>query len=656
MASPFQQQSLQRKIIYIAVIMVLATATYFLKQGAAFGIDAQARALEIREEDRGEVELTGSALRLTLTGSRGLAVCFLWWWATEKQKKHEWNELELIVNSVTKLQPHFITPWLFQSWNLAYNVSVESDLVRDKYFYMTRGIGLLSEGERQNKNHPDLRFSMGFYNQHKIGLSDEANYLRCLYQMSCIDPVRRDPRRFRKPDSSDLSVIDMKEFEDFCGESPMLVRRLRDFLKRDTPADVVDFLAENQKIPSRYEDAAPTGEGPKTSVLKAPEKQFPLLPPLGPEDSVEKGNPEARDFDNYVCARDWFAYAVKPLPPPEPDVTGAPPAYDRTKYRMPRYMAASIFRTYPARGQSYVAEYLAKEGWFDQEGWKIKGWFPDDQFQSGRDAVVGDDQNWGGRSWGLAHQLWEAIGLANGFHLTPETLQNLQEGAARFAERPGPKPNPAAQEVPQQFRDDKDFRAAQRLYWYDYHRSLNNYAHFFVQSLVEADPKTIAVRKALFNAERFNAMADRDQALRVYREAMPKWKEILMEHKDFRRDSLIQEETCEIEMKYLDLVQQLYGKRLKEFMVLQDLLVQGTAHPPLALGWLRPTTLARDIQPAVVTPFTAVDDEQVPLIPDDVRAQVRSRKVLPGAPPPPETPTPATGREPAKSTPSVETK
>src|SRR5438477_6298176 len=209
MASPFQQQSLQRKIIYLAIILVLSFGTYLLRQSEVYGIDAQARDLELREQDRGEVGLTGSALRLTLLGSRGLVVCYLWMAATNKQMKHEWNELELIVDSLTKLQPHFITPWLFQSWNLAYNVSVESDRIRDKYFYITRGIQLLAEGERQNKNHPDLRFSMGLYNQHKIGLPDESNTLRCLYNMSCIDPIERDAARMRTEDASGNSVVDL---------------------------------------------------------------------------------------------------------------------------------------------------------------------------------------------------------------------------------------------------------------------------------------------------------------------------------------------------------------------------------------------------------------------------------------------------------------
>ena len=38
--------------------------------------------------------------------------------AIDKQKKQEWNELDIAVDSITKLQPHFTAPWLFQSLSL----------------------------------------------------------------------------------------------------------------------------------------------------------------------------------------------------------------------------------------------------------------------------------------------------------------------------------------------------------------------------------------------------------------------------------------------------------------------------------------------------------------------------------------------------------
>ena len=73
----------------------------------------------------------------------------LWIYSMDAFKKNQWNELEFYTHALTKLQPHFVTPWLFQSWNLAYNVSVESDRPFDKYFYIARGVQLLAEGERR---------------------------------------------------------------------------------------------------------------------------------------------------------------------------------------------------------------------------------------------------------------------------------------------------------------------------------------------------------------------------------------------------------------------------------------------------------------------------------------------------------------------------
>ncbi|MFM7149880.1 MAG: hypothetical protein ACKO23_08570, partial [Gemmataceae bacterium] len=220
MASPFQQQVRQRKILYIALILVLFTLSWLWRQNVIAGL---AQKLAIREDTRGEVELTGAVVRLGLTGSRGLATCILWTNAIEKQRRNQWNELEVLVRSLTKLQPHFITPWLFQSWNLAYNVSVESDRVRDKYFYVSRGLELLAEGERQNRDHPDLRWSTGFYGQHKVCMSDETNYMRSLFQLSLIPPNERDPARFWKQ-GEEGPTFNWAEFEKFCSQHPQLCR------------------------------------------------------------------------------------------------------------------------------------------------------------------------------------------------------------------------------------------------------------------------------------------------------------------------------------------------------------------------------------------------------------------------------------------------
>src|SRR5579883_1438926 len=263
MASPFQRQALNRKLTYAGLILVLFTVAFVWrsKELSVFGhtikgVDAQARDLSIREQSRGEVDLLGAIVRLSTMGLRGVATCYEWINAMDAQKKNQWNELELHVRTLTKLQPHFITPWLFQSWNLSYNVSVESDRVNDKYFYISRGINLLARGERQNRDNPDLRWSIGFYMMHKIGQSDETNVQRSLFQLSCIPPHQRDPARFWKPSADGTPELNWKEFEKFCRDHPQLVRRLKVGMHKDTARekrrlfvcekaeDVVKFLED----------------------------------------------------------------------------------------------------------------------------------------------------------------------------------------------------------------------------------------------------------------------------------------------------------------------------------------------------------------------------------------------------------------------------
>jgi hypothetical protein len=638
-ASPLQQQSLFRKIGYIVLILVLFTATLALRRSSSFGIDAQAQAMEISEESLGQVELTDSAVRLMLTGSRGLAVCSLWLGAIEKQKKHEWNEMELLVKSVTKLQPHFVTPWIFQSWNLAYNVSVESDLIRDKYYYISKGIALLAEGEKLNRNNPDMRFQLGTYNQQKIGLSDESNTLRCLYQMSCIDPVERDANRLRRAD--DPNSVDMVKFEQFCQRHPMLVRRLREQLRCNAPSDVVDFLAENRKIPSRYEDKPKPSEGglgERTDLL-AIEQQFPILPPEGTIESGQRADPTAIDFDNFQVGRDWFAYAQLPVPPADP--TGSllnPSFYDQRKYRMPKRPAINIFRTYPARDQAYYAEYLGREGWFDEAGWRINGWFPDDKFSNGEDAVVGKDTPWSARAWSRANEMYRELGERTGMYLEPDEEKKLDERAQLFRDKVGIQRDLSYAAFPADLRGQRDYEdsylAHLRLYWCDFYRKQTNFLYFYYKTLIESKPKAVQMRKTLFEADQLRKAGEREQALEKYREALPVLRDLLLAYPGFRRESLIQDDSYSIAMEARQLFEDMFGKRLPQLATVVDYLGQAAVRPPLPVPWTPPLTAVRDVYMEIGTVLDGKDSKGVPLISMEDKYQVRARLGL--KPPPAE--------------------
>jgi len=137
----------------------------------------------------GDVDPTSTLAILVLGGMRGVACNILWSEALDFYKKKKWNELEAVVHSIVKLQPHFISIWTFQSWNLAYNVSVEWDQVEDKYRWIKRGIKFVSEGIRKNQHSPELRWDRGWYFFHKIGKSDEHVLLRKLYREDTLPEI-----------------------------------------------------------------------------------------------------------------------------------------------------------------------------------------------------------------------------------------------------------------------------------------------------------------------------------------------------------------------------------------------------------------------------------------------------------------------------------
>ncbi len=247
---------MNRQIFYLVAMGVLLTAAWLWRDRI---LNPYAERNGLREQDVGNVELTGRAVELALTGSRGMAVAYLWYEATELQKKNRWNEVELVVRSLTKLQPHFITPWLFQSWNFAYNVYAEVDRPREKLYYLARGCEMLAEGDKRNRFNPDLRFNLGLYQQHKINQSDETNIMRSLFQLACVPPVDREPRRFQVFDEKGVlgepgREVRWNRFQSARDEirqaDPLAEWRLRLRVARKAEIDTVLNLPEEKTAPA----------------------------------------------------------------------------------------------------------------------------------------------------------------------------------------------------------------------------------------------------------------------------------------------------------------------------------------------------------------------------------------------------------------------
>ena len=607
--NPLQRAALRRKLYYFAAILGLFTVSMFWRgmldiplsgggqtaahrfadRVASRTILDQSRRLELREIEQGDPEIMGTIARLALTGSRGFAVTLLWYDAIEKQKRNDFHEFEQRVRAVTTLQPHFITPWIFQSWNIAYNVSVEMHSLGDMYFYIARGIELLAEGERRNKRSPDIRYQIGFYYQNKFGVSDQVQTLRCLFNLSCIPPNEWDPSpgNLTNADGS----VNLVAFQKFCEDHPHLVRRLRgeerwDPSKRETsetlrcrtPADVIEFLRANRKVPSRYRSA---------TELADRGQQFPILPPKFPEARDDEAHPDMEtgkakpDFSGFLAARAWFGYANTLVPPnprdefenPIPSATPQPGEYDAMKYRVPRLPMLIIFKQGPPRAQTYQAEMMQKDGWFDAEGWEVDAgiddndaWFSDEIPGTGgrrkkwaKPVVIGTGSEWSREAWLTAARMWRTHGEENAQILSESRLQqfradaNIPPGGSDQVGYPG-EPTPEQRSDPNFMRW---FRAISALFYYHQNRNVTNFPYYLASAETEQLPETIEARKILWKASQARKLGQRSLAVKLYEDGLEKWKQVLLRNPNFHRPeklSTIEEQTYEYELDYIRLI------------------------------------------------------------------------------------------------------
>ena len=204
--------SRQRKLVYAGGILVLLVPIIYLgappsedvipgttTRGSG-GVLAQMRVEHrIGESTLGQIDPSSAAMNLVLLGFRGPAAGILHMHALDYQKKKNWAKLQTTVDSIIKLQPHYVEIWKFQGWNLSFNVSREWDRVDDRYYWVKRGIKFLMEGTERNETATPLYHDVGDYMSRKIGASDEKKFFRKFFKK---DP---DEERWNGGPDTDLN-------------------------------------------------------------------------------------------------------------------------------------------------------------------------------------------------------------------------------------------------------------------------------------------------------------------------------------------------------------------------------------------------------------------------------------------------------------------
>jgi hypothetical protein len=114
---------------------------------------------------------------VALGGFRGLISNFLWIRANDLQQDDKFFEAAQLANWITDLEPHFSQVWVFQGWNMAYNISVKFKDFPDRWRWVDNGISLLRDnGLRYNPDDVLIYRELAWDFQHKMGANlDDAN-------------------------------------------------------------------------------------------------------------------------------------------------------------------------------------------------------------------------------------------------------------------------------------------------------------------------------------------------------------------------------------------------------------------------------------------------------------------------------------------------
>lgn len=215
-----------RKLVYLLLILALLVPLSYFSQPATVAMGDQARnegpqgggklaqlrnQYGISQANLGEIDPAGETIKLATLGLRGVAANLLWEKANTAKMKEDWEGMQATLEQLAKLEPHFISVWRYQAWNVSYNISVEFDDYHQRYFWIKQGIKYLQEGSRYNELEPRLVYDVGWFTGHKIGVADEKQQFRELFR---IDDDEEFPNHAqRRQDRKDNWLVGQEYFE-----------------------------------------------------------------------------------------------------------------------------------------------------------------------------------------------------------------------------------------------------------------------------------------------------------------------------------------------------------------------------------------------------------------------------------------------------------
>lgn len=115
------------------------------------------------------------AMLLLLGGFRAIAVDLIWVSAMNAQEDGKWHEIHLLMQLITRLQPHFAEAYIFNAWNQAFNISHETEDLEEKWGWVMAGYDFLRQGVRRNPHLYEIKFWAGWLLYTKVAENLDAD-------------------------------------------------------------------------------------------------------------------------------------------------------------------------------------------------------------------------------------------------------------------------------------------------------------------------------------------------------------------------------------------------------------------------------------------------------------------------------------------------
>jgi len=154
---------MKAKFSVVLVVLVLMISGVPIQRA----IDQQRKDLKLRVGVEG-LEPDEIFSTMCLAGFRGVVVDYLWVKALGLQLKKQFHEVRALSELIAKLQPHFPTVWVFNAWNLSYNIAVEWDNPEDQWKWIKEGLAYLDKGLERNPESVQIYFQKGWIYFHRI--------------------------------------------------------------------------------------------------------------------------------------------------------------------------------------------------------------------------------------------------------------------------------------------------------------------------------------------------------------------------------------------------------------------------------------------------------------------------------------------------------